>query len=320
MIDNTLLETFAALFVGRRSDYALQRENGRYMRVGARLTWAALHRHLGGAETIGTYVIDERGCCHFAVFDADRADGLSTLVELQGRLAHDGVPSYLELSRRGGHLWVVLASSLPASVLRRWLLPYCPAEVEFYPKQDEGSGYGSLVRLPLGVHRLTGRRYPFVTCKEGQVTLVASSASATLAWFATIGRARVPDAAVMPALARPGAGQDPAPSLAKTPALASPVSLATIHAWCDAQDPFVLIGRYVRLDRRGLGCCPFGGHHANGRDRHPSLRVYPPRSSGGSCWYCYVWRRGGNVFDFLCLYHHLDAKTLWHHVLAGEVF
>jgi len=320
MIDNTLLETFATLFVGRRSDYALQRENGRYVRVGARLNWAALRRHLGGTETIGTYVIDERGLCHVAVFDADRADGLSTLVELQGCLAHDGVPSSLELSRRGGHVWVVLASRLPASVLRRWLLPYCPADVEFYPKQDEGSGYGSLVRLPLGVHRLTGRRYPFVTCKDGQVALVASSVSATLAWFATLEQAHVPGEAMMPALARPGAGQDQAPSLAKTPALTSTVSLATIHAWCDAQDPFALIGRYVRLDRRGLGCCPFGEHHADGRDHHPSFRVYRPRSSGSSCWYCYVWRRGGNVFDFLSLYHHLDAKTLWHRVLVREVF
>lgn len=323
MIDDVMLETFATLFVGRRSDYALQRETGRYLRVGARLTWAALRRHLGGTETIGTYVIGERGLCHVAVFDADRADGLSTLGAVQGALAHDGVPSYLERSRRGGHLWVVLASCLPASSLRRWLLPYCPAEVEFYPKQDDlgEGGYGSLVRLPLGVHRLTGRRYPFVTWQGERLELVASSTSATLAWFATMQRAAVPASVLsQPALTRPVAGGDTALSLAKAPALPLSVSLATIHTWCDTQDPFAVIGRYLRLDRRGLGCCPFGEHHADGRDSHPSLRVYAPRSVGGSCWYCYVWRRGGNVFDFLCLYHHLDAKALWHRVLAGEAF
>ena len=33
---------------------------------------------------------------------------------------------------------------------------------EIYPKQDEaGEGLGSLIRLPFGVHRLTGRRYGF---------------------------------------------------------------------------------------------------------------------------------------------------------------
>jgi hypothetical protein len=323
MIDEVELETFATLFVGRRSDYALQRETGRYLRVGVRLTWGALRRHLAGAETIGTYVIDERGLCHVAVFDADRADGLFTLKEVQDALAHDGVPSYLELSRRGGHLWVVLSDSLPASSLRRWLLPYCPAEVEFYPKQDElgKGGYGSLVRLPLGVHRLTGRRYPFVTWQGGHLELAASSTSATLVWFATMQRAVVPASVLsQPTSTRPTAGGVTAPSLAKAHAPALSCSLSTIHAWCDTQDPFAAIGRYVQLDRRGLGCCPFGEHHADGRDSHPSLRVYAPRSVGGSCWYCYVWRRGGNVFDFLCLYHHQDAKTLWHRVLAGEVF
>jgi hypothetical protein len=31
-----------------------------------------LLRHLHGVETLGTYVIDERGMCRYALFDADR--------------------------------------------------------------------------------------------------------------------------------------------------------------------------------------------------------------------------------------------------------
>ncbi|HEY6407881.1 MAG TPA: CHC2 zinc finger domain-containing protein [Ktedonobacteraceae bacterium] len=94
----------------------------------------------------------------------------------------------------------------------------------------------------------------------------------------------------------------------------------TIHAWCASQNPFEVIGRYVHLDRRGLGCCPFGEHHSDSKDSHPSFKVYQPKRVGGSCWYCYVWEHGGNLFDFLCYWHDESAKTLWHRILTGEVF
>src|SRR6266516_5832025 len=76
----------------------------------------------------------------------------------------------------------------------------------------------------------------------------------------------------------------------------------------------------VRPDRRGMGCCPFGEHHSDGKDGHPSLRVYQPKRAGGSCWYCYVWEHGGNLFDFLVDWQEVSAKTLWHRILSGEGF
>jgi DNA primase len=86
------------------------------------------------------------------------------------------------------------------------------------------------------------------------------------------------------------------------------------------QDPYTLIGCYVPLDSRGMGCCPFGEHHDDGRDTHPSFRVYMPATPGGCCWHCYTWGKGGNVFNFLALYLGLDARTLWSRMQAGEVF
>ena len=70
--------------------------------------------------------MNEQGLCRYAVFDADGDDGLDVLLHVQTGLANDGVPSYLEASRRGGHLWVLLDGMYPASEVRRWLLPYCP--------------------------------------------------------------------------------------------------------------------------------------------------------------------------------------------------
>jgi hypothetical protein len=323
------LRLFANLFVSRRDDYAIQQVDGRYLRAGRPLTYSTLARHLHGALTIGTYVMDERGMCRFALFDDDTdSDDLServkTLVSVQQRLRADGIPSYLEGSRRGAHLWVFCSRLVVASQLRRWLLLYCLQGVEFYPKQDEGTReYGSLVRLPLGVHRRTNCRYWFFSWHdEGRVHLVptARSVSESLAWLPRLQRAMVPDLEMLPPSPN-GPGDDAQQSLAKTVTLPVPLlSGTTIHAWCASQNPFTVIGRYVQLDRHGLGCCPFGEHHSDGKDSHPSLRVYQPKRAGGSCWYCYVWEHGGNLFDFLCSWHEVSAKVLWHRILVGEVF
>ena len=152
------------------------------------------------------------------------------------------------------------------------------------------------------------------------LTPVVRSVAESLAWLPRLRRASVPHLDTLPQ-AQNGTGDDTPQSLAKTVTLPDPLlSGTTIHAWCASQDPFAVIGRYVCLDRRGLGCCPFGEHHSDGKDSHPSFRVYQPKRLGGSCWYCYVWERGGNLFDFLAYWHDVSAKTLWHRILLGEVF
>jgi hypothetical protein len=324
MVRDEDLRVFARTFIGRRDDYAVQQDDGRYQRVGRALTYTALRRHLAGVETLGTYVIDEQGTCRCAVFDSDLAGegGLQQLAGIQAALSTDGIPSHLEESRRGGHLWVLLDRLVLASHVRRWLLPYAPRGVEFYPKQDEGtSGYGSLMRVPFGVHRVSGCRYGFVSFRaEGYLhvfPLRPVPVEAALSQVSQMRRASVPQ--LVPHLAaRPGDRSEQAASLANNAALAVPHARATICDWCEAQDPFRVIGRYVKLDKSGLGCCPFGSHHADGKDSHPSFKVYRPKFAGGSCWYCYVWEQGGNVFDFLCLSLHLDAKMLWQRILAGD--
>jgi hypothetical protein len=326
-LSDDLFPQFAGMFINRTDDYAVQRENGRYMRVGVPLTWGVVREHVQGKQTIGTYVMNADGLCRYAVFDADGDDGLAVLLEVQAGLANDGVPSYLEASRRGGHLWVLLDGLYRASELRRWLLPYCPAGIEFYPKQDEGCGYGSLIRLPFGVHRRSGCWYPFLLwdAAQEQVVPVAETADGMLQWLATSERARLP----LLVQAAPVACSAPS-TQQRTRQHTSIVShsscatvptfpYATIRDWCAAQDPFTLIGRYVALNASGLGHCPFTDHHRYGTDRHPSFRVYPPRSATGSCWYCYTSEQGGNVFDFLSRYHGLDARTLWRSIQSGDI-
>src|SRR2546421_10671291 len=148
-----LVEAYASVFVHCWSQYAVQQRDGSYWRVREPLTLPLLLAHLAGRCTLGTYLLDEHHQCSFAVFDADRRDGLEQLVGLAMELALSGIPTLLEASRRGGHLWVHLAEPTSARAVRAWLLPAAHLlGVEFYPKQDAlgPDGACSLIRLPLG--------------------------------------------------------------------------------------------------------------------------------------------------------------------------
>ncbi|MGH2506587.1 MAG: TOTE conflict system archaeo-eukaryotic primase domain-containing protein [Ktedonobacteraceae bacterium] len=310
----------ADLFIGRQSDYALQTPDGRYRRVGCSVNLDVLQEHLNGSCTIGSYLIDEQGNCFFATFDADQENGLEILADVRRTLAGDGIPAYLEMSRRGGHLWVFFDTPAPAWAVRKWLLPYCPNGVEFYPKQDEAAGVGSLIRVPLGVHQRSGQRYPFVVRRQGKLVAVGSNVAETLLGLEEVKRATVPQA-LFTAYRRADRAQarrthtlkaNPSPirSFSKT---------LTIADWCAGQEPFSTIGQYVTLDSRGMGCCPFGEHHRDGRDTHPSFRVFEPKRRGGNCWCCYAGGISGDVFNFLQLYHKLSASELWSWIRSGNV-
>jgi hypothetical protein len=324
--ESALLMRWLARLGGRCTAYAVQRADGRYRCVHAPLTPALLAGHLAGQLTLGHYVLDEQDQCRYAVIDADQPDGLQSLVALQQVLAARGLPTSLEASRRGGHLWLWLPQPTPAAQVRAWLRPLCPPNMELYPKQDHtAGGYGSLIRLPLGVHRRSGRRYPFLVADPASQRLrpVGGSVHAQLGWWLQQPAAVLPAHLDGAAQIRPEA-RLPTPPGAAHPSYSShlaraplPARTSPILAWCLAQDPLAVIGRYVALDQRGGGRCPFGWHHRDGQDHHPSFKVFP-HTPAGNCWYCYTWRRGGSLFDFFRLLWQVDARTAWRWIKEGK--
>ena len=266
-ITTALLDPFISCCVGRRNDYALQVPDGRYTRVGTDLTYETLFWHLEGRQTLGTYVINELNQCPLLSLIVIPPTGLLDLATVQMNLTTNGIPSYLELSRRGAHLWVFFSEPISPALVRAWLLPFCPAGVEFYPKQEAASWEhpGSLIRLPLGVHLRSGERYPFVTLVDGQPLPLFSSVVDALGWFATIERALVPSPSTI--LLQRDNGSPPTQqniSFKKREPTTTVEGTRTIRDWCAHQDALSVIGRYVSLDQRGMGCCPFGWHHDDG--------------------------------------------------------
>lgn len=302
-----LVRGYASCCVHCWHTYAVQQADGSYRPSLSPLSLSRLADHLQGRYTLGTYVLDSSGCCGFAVFDADSADGLDRLVALAGELAAAGIASVMEASRRGGHLWVFFERPVPGRLVRCWLLPYAQAYgLELYPKQDAlpPGGLGSLVRLPLGVHRQVGGWFPFLAIgPDGVLVPVGETVAECCAWLCA-NAVRVP----VPALLEDEDEEERAASQGQG-------ANHVIAQWCRSQDIVAVIGSYTRLDQRGVGRCPLPGHHYRG-DVRPSLQVF-----GGSDphWYCYTWGRAGDLLDFLCLYHGLTKQEMWQRVRSGDV-
>jgi hypothetical protein len=140
------------------------------------LTEQTVSDHLEGRITIGLYAINPSNQrCKWVVIDADYRNAMDDLIKLQYQLTTDHVDSALEMSRRGGHLWIFLAAPLLARQCRIYIYDLAgrlgvPVKgsgladgIEVFPKHDSiaTGAFGNAIRGPLGVHRGAGRRFWF---------------------------------------------------------------------------------------------------------------------------------------------------------------
>jgi hypothetical protein len=186
----------ADLFAGREGTHARQwaGEDGRagYTPVHEPFTPAVARHHLLGTLTAGIYPLRLDLTARFLCFDLDvtrealraaagtpseRARLVARTQELAARLLAElaalGLPALLEDSgNKGRHVWLLLREPLLAVHLRRLgqalvdrlgVLPE-GIQVELFPRQSrvERGALGNLVKLPLGIHRATGRRSLFL--------------------------------------------------------------------------------------------------------------------------------------------------------------
>ncbi|MGC8917243.1 MAG: CRISPR-associated primase-polymerase type A1 [Thermoanaerobaculum sp.] len=192
---------FLGLFGGREDVYARQwfspaKGEGGYSPVRQPLTVRELRAHLLGEITLGVYPIRLDGTCLFCALDVDiRKEALAEarksaslaqlvrdeLAELTRKLWEEfeklGMTPLVEDSGyKGRHFWFPLAAPEDAATLvalGRAVVGHLSGIVgerfalEWFPKASRpGSrGLGNLIKLPLGVHRRTGRRSVFLDRK-----------------------------------------------------------------------------------------------------------------------------------------------------------
>jgi len=184
-----VVRDYTGLFVNRGA-YTLQSsrphpESGRhyYFRPKAKgtgedlsLTAVTIGRHLEGEITIGLYAINpatQRS--KWVAIDADYAGAMVDLLKLQYSLQQDKVEAALEMSKRGGHLWIFMERPALARDCRVYIYNLAlklgmrikgiglAEGIEIFPKHDElrQGEFGNAIRGPLGIHRGANRRYWF---------------------------------------------------------------------------------------------------------------------------------------------------------------
>ena len=155
------------IFIQRPDIFASQLEDGRYVAIKEPLTEKHLALHLKGHITLGAYMLAPDSTTRLMAFDADGDNGLVDLANLSYELETEGIPSYLETSRRGGHLWFFFDQPYTGERVRAFgngvISTHQIEGVELFPKQDRlQAGPGSLVKMPFGIHKKSGQRYPFI--------------------------------------------------------------------------------------------------------------------------------------------------------------
>jgi hypothetical protein len=276
----SVVEQYADLFVQRDDAWSRQRERSRlYTHVKSPLTDDILRRHLTGDITVGLHSIQQDGTSRWSVIDSD--EGLWPVYDIKQQLQAKGISSYVEQSRAGGHLWTWWREPQDPRYLRKILSPYARGR-EVFPAGDipDEDGYGLVIRGPLGVHRATGQRYPFLDDNAKRVS--PGEVRGQLEW---LGEHVVTND---PELLGPKATFEREERLRQ----AGIVYESPIRAWCESVDGRAIVEQYVRLNRRGVGRCPWPAHH-NHADRHPSFQFFEKTGR----WFCYASREGGNVAD-----------------------
>jgi hypothetical protein len=280
---HALAESLSRTFIQRKDLYARQLDDGRYLCVRKSLSEKHLVAHLKGEITLGTYVLDPDSRARFAVIDADDDLQLARLADMRLSLARESVPSYLEASRRGGHLWFFFEEPLSGKKARSFgksILKSADLDgIELFPKQDTlGGGPGSLIRLPFGIHRKDGQRYGFVTIRGNAL------ASTLAEQIRVLDNPRRVDKAALEKVIERNQVPKREPVLVKADMNGEALS-AQIKRSMSVPD---FVGEYVELAPNGRGLCPFHDDH------NASFSVNTEKNY----WHCFSGCGGGSLIDF----------------------
>ena len=261
-------------FITRRDCFAIQTDTGHYYSVRDNLTIGHVMRHLKGEVTLGVYLLGLDGKAEYAVIDADDDKGLEKLVNVHETLP---IPSYLESSRRGGHLWFFFEKEVEGKIAKNFGLEIAKRfmiEAEVFPKQAFSEGPGSCIRLPFGIHKKTGERYPFIGLGSWRDQLDA-----------LIDSQKIPLQEIMKYQY-----EEPKKKVFEPPT-GKKAGLGDLPLWEKVKSQITvreLVEQYVDLNAKGVGMCPFHD------DVHPSFSV----NEEENYWNCFAGCGGGSVIDF----------------------
>ncbi len=198
------IHRFMQLFSGREDCFARQwvdkKESKQgYVPVRQPLTPGDVETHLSGRMTFGIYLMMADGRVRTAVLDMDlkkewrvkahspaekhliKRERDYLIRRILSLCKESGLAPLVEYSGgKGFHFWFLFDQPVQAAQARQYLEnirgntqgDVQTFSLEVFPKQVQlgGKGLGNLVKLPLGVHRLSGKRSFFIDCADRGIT------------------------------------------------------------------------------------------------------------------------------------------------------
>jgi hypothetical protein len=293
-----LAAALATRFIRRWDLYSRQRDDGRYLCVRERLHHDHLLEHVQGEITLGAYVLDEDSQGVYLVFDADANPDWRRLQALAAALEELDTTAYLENSRRGGHLWLFLEDALSGEDIRRFgqglMIHFGLGSLELFPKQARVSeGPGSLIRLPFGVHRKSGRRYGFYT-SDGKPLAPTLREQINL-----LEKPQTVPPEVIELFSQFAPSEKRRPVGSPTPNHTGDSDPPLFERVKQAIPVLEFVRKYVDLSSNGNGLCPFHNDHVE------SFSVHDERNY----WKCFACGKSGSIIDFWMYYRDCDFNT-----------
>lgn len=194
------LSWYMKIFSGRPDAFARQWRDNKtgaqgYVPVRRPMQLADVRDHVSGRRTYGIYLMRPDNMVSVGVIDIDlvskfrdrkltgperrqlRREGTYLLGRLREMAAERKMPGLAEFSGgKGYHFWYPVKYPVPAKCMRaalRSLVDRLKGDVtcfnmEIFPKQDtlSGKGFGNLVKIPLGIHRKSGKPSWFLDSRE----------------------------------------------------------------------------------------------------------------------------------------------------------
>ncbi len=171
-----------------------------YSKINEPLDEDAIFSHINGISTLGEYVIRCDNCINFAVIDIDIDSEYIKRISINSEEYNDYLNEalmygffikkslkektdsecYIEFSGyKGYHIWFFFEKPILAKVGREFVNYFINEHkfrphinIEIFPKENKinQNASGSLIKLPLGINKLTGSETYFVDDKGDRIT------------------------------------------------------------------------------------------------------------------------------------------------------
>ncbi|NUU95083.1 hypothetical protein XO10_02065 [Marinitoga sp. 1135] len=178
------IKRFMTLFSGREDVFSIQYEGG-YRPIRRPLNFHDIKNHFSGKKTLGIYLLKKNDTVKFAAYDIDikkhylnredkfvyEENSKKVAKRLSRELNLENITHYFEFTgNRGYHIWIffdIPVSAYKIKYIMEKILDRIELEegidVEIFPKQTSlNGGLGNLIKVPLGVHKKTGKKCLFV--------------------------------------------------------------------------------------------------------------------------------------------------------------